>query len=354
MPKKMSDSKRVLIVIVSYNGAEYIGDCLSSVYKSTYPRADFKVLIVDNASTDNTVELIKNQYSDVALIEKEKNVGFVGGNNIGMQYAIDHSYDYVYLLNQDTVVEPNFLDQVVDLAETKNDIAAVQSKLLLFENKEQINSVGNQIHYLGFGFAGGHKTPDRELSVQEITYASGAAMLVRVSVLKDIGLFNKDFFMYHEDTDLGWRMWLAGYRVLLEPSSIVYHKYEFSRSIKKFYYMERNRYLTIFQNYHILTILVILPALLIMDGAMFVYSFFAGWWKENFRVFTWLWSPKAWRMIQKTRRRVQATRKRSDREIIQKFVGRIEFQDLQNPLLNKVANPLFDAYWKVAQKFIWW
>lgn len=345
---------KVLIVILVYNGAEYLRDCLSSLSKISYPKDKLEVLIIDNASTDGSVDYIKNNWAEVRLIENQKNIGFAVGNNIGMQYAIDNNFDYIYLLNQDTVVEHDFLNRVIEIGESDLKIGAVQSKLLLYHDKGKINSTGNEIHYLGFAFAGGYQAPDRELTVREITYPSGASVLLKVEALKLVGLFNHEFFAYHEDTDLGWRLWLGGWKVMLAPKSVVYHKYEFSRSIKKFYYMERNRRLVIFQNYKCPTILFVLPACFLMNLAMFFYSFVGGWWQEEFRVIWYFLKPKSWAKLFKARKQVQKKRKVKDKDIIKRFVGKIEFQDLQNPLLKYIANPIFNFYWQLVKKIIWW
>ncbi|MFA6254798.1 MAG: glycosyltransferase family 2 protein [Patescibacteria group bacterium] len=346
--------KKVLIVILVYNGADFLRDCLSSLAKITYPKDSFEILVIDNASTDASVQYLKNNWADIKLIENKENSGFAAGNNIGLQYGIDNGFDYVYLLNQDTVVSPNFLDEVMAIAQTDEKIGAVQSKLLLYQDQGKINSIGNEIHYLGFAFAGGYQMVDQELAVKEITYPSGACALFRTSVLKQVGLFNADFFMYHEDADLGWRLWLAGWKVMLAPNSVVYHKYEFSRSIKKYYYMERNRYLVMLQNYKMATIFLISPAWLIMDIAMFFYSFIGGWWQEEFNVYAYFFNPRNWGKFIKTRKEVQSKRIVKDKEIIKRFVGKIEFQDLQNPLLKYIANPIFNCYWQVIKKIVWW
>ena len=345
---------KVLIIIVTYNSSDYIGDCLSSLAKITYPKDRFKILIIDNASTDSSINYIKNNFSAIKLIENEKNLGFAKGNNIGFQYAIDNNFDYAYLLNQDTVVKLDFLEEVVKVAQNDSKIGAVQSKLLLYQDKSKINSIGNEIHYLGFAFAGGYKLPDSNIKQREITYPSGASVLFNVSALKKVGLFNAEFFMYHEDVDLGWRLWLDGYKVVLGPDSVVYHKYEFSRSIKKYYYMERNRYLVMFQNYKLATLLLITPACLLMDIAMFFYSFFAGWWKEELKVWFYFFNFKNLSKILKTRAKIQKNRQISDREVIKRFVGKIEFQDLPNPILKYIANPIFNLYWQIIKKIIWW
>lgn len=348
-------NKKVLIVILVWNGvAEFLSDCFSSLKKINYSKEDLEILAIDNNSTDKSVEFIKNNYPEVKIVTNKENIGFAAGNNVGLQYAIDNDFDYVYLLNQDTVVKADFLSEVIAVAETDEKIGAVQSKLLLYQDQGKINSIGNEIHYLGFAFAGGYQRPDQEMTIREITYPSGACTLFRVSALKQVGLFNADFFMYHEDTDLGWRLWLGGYKVMLAPKSVVYHKYEFSRSIDKFYYMERNRYLVLLQNYKIATLLLISPAACLMDIAMFFYSFIGGWWRQEFTVYAYFFKLKNWDKIMQTRQLVQSKRKVKDREVVKRFVGKIEFQDFQNPLLKYIANPVFNFYWQVVKRLIWW
>ena len=347
-------SPKVLVVILVYNGAQYLRDCLSSLTQINYPRDNFEILVIDNASTDDSAAYLKSDWAEIKLVINEENIGFAAGNNIGLRYGIDRGFDYVYLLNQDTAVEPDFLQAAVKLAESDSKIGAVQSKLLLYDDKSKINSIGNEIHYLGFAFAGGYQLPDSGIKEAEITYPSGASVLFKVSALKQVGLFNEEFFMYHEDADLGWRLWLSGFKVMLAPDSVVYHKYEFSRSIKKYYYMERNRYLVILQNYKLATIILISPACLLMDVAMFFYSFIGGWWKEELRVYNYFLLPRSWVKLLKTRKEVQKKRKVGDREIIKRFAGKIQFQDIQNPLLKYIANPVFNLYWQIIKRIIWW
>ncbi|MBN1779206.1 MAG: glycosyltransferase family 2 protein [Candidatus Buchananbacteria bacterium] len=347
-------SKKVLIIIVSYNSSDYIGDCLSSLENIVYPKDDFRILVVDNRSTDNSVEIIKKNFSEIELFESQANLGFVGGNNFGFKYAIQNNFDYVYLLNPDTAVTPGFLDQVVKLAESNQKIGAVQSKLLLYHDQGLINSIGNEIHFLGLAFAGGYKQPDYPMIPKEITYPSGASVLIKVSALKGVGFFNDEFFMYHEDTDLGWRLWLGGYKVMLSPESVVYHKYEFSRNQQKYYYMERNRRLMILQNYKIGTIILILPACVLMGLAMFIYSLFSGWAWQNLKVYWYFFQPSSWIKLFKTRKQIRKKCKITDREMLTRFVGRVEFHDFGNPILKYVVNPIFSLYFWLLKKIIVW
>ena len=352
---------KVAIIILVYNGAQYLGDCLSSLANLNYPKEKLAIIVVDNASTDNSVETVNKKQltvDNLILIKNEVNLGFAAGNNVGIKYAMAQGFDYVYLLNQDTVTEPNFLIEAVKVAESDEQISAVQSRLMLYQKKDVINSIGNQIHYLGFAYAGGHGTPITHYSLPvpsfEITYPSGAAVLLKLSTLEKVGLFNEEFFMYHEDVDLGWRLWLQNYKVMLVWDSVVYHKYEFSKSIKKYYFMERNRYLVLLQNYKMATLLAILPASIVMDISMFIYSIFAGWFSEELEVYKYFFSHKNWEKIFETRQKIQASRKTKDKEIIKRFVGVIKFQDFQNPLLKYFVNPIFDLYWQIVKRLIWW
>lgn len=350
----MNNQPRVLIVVLLYNSAEYIGDVFSSLKKITYPVDRFEILAIDNASTDSSVELVKKFAPSATLIVNKDNLGFAAGNNVGFKYGEKNNFDYVYLLNADTEVEPDFIDKVASLAQSDKKIAAVQSKLLLYKDKTKLNSIGNEIHYLGFGFARGHNTPDRPLKPKDVNYTSGAASLYDLKKLKEVGYFNPDFFMYHEDLDLGWRLWLVGYKSMLAPDSIVYHKYDFSRSIKKYYFMERNRYMLMLQNYRLASLILIFPAWLAMELGLFAYSFVSGFWKEKLRAYAYFFRIKNYKKILATRKLVQSKRKVKDRGAVKRFVGKIEFQDIDNPALKYIANPIFNLYWQIVRLFIWW
>lgn len=398
----MSD-KKVAIIIVTFNASKYLGELFSSIEKIIYPKDKFEIIVVDNASTDDTLEKIRDCFAplhsarndqlnsviarirplaetkqstvngglprspadagslamtNIKLIPQKTNTGFTGGNNIGLQYAIDNGFDYAYMLNQDTVVEPNFIQEAIQVAEGDDKIAAVQSLLLLYDKKDTVNSMGNYIHYLGFAYAGGNGQKAISYKLQatsrEITYPSGAGVLLRLSVLKKIGLLHPELFMYHEDVELGWRMRLCGYKIMLAPKSIVYHKYEFSRSMKKYYYMERNRFIVMLEKYKLATIIVILPALITMEILMFAYSFISGFWKEKLFAYGYFLRPNSWKKIFAERKRNQKMRIATDREIIKRFVSMIESQENTNLLIKYIFNPIFYLYLSVIKIIIFW
>ena len=179
-------------------------------------------------------------------------------------------------------------------------------------------------------------------------------MLVRNSLYQHLGLFDDRFFMYHEDMDLCWRARMHGWRIVLAGRSVVYHKYSFSKSITKYYFMERNRCITLLQNYHILTLILIAPFLLLMEIGLLFQSFRTGWWREKLRVYRYFFSPYVWRDILRKRKEVQSSRAIGDKEATRLFTGRIWYQEINSPLLTYVANPLFSSAWWVLKKLIVW
>ncbi len=348
--------KKVATIIVNYNGQKYLPDLLGSIFSNPPIKVLDEVIVVDNASADGSVGWLKENYPPVKILEQTKNYGFAKGNNLGISWAMAAGCDYVFLLNSDTLVAAGCLDKLVEAMQADAKIAVIQPKILLWPVTDLVNSLGNVINYLGFGYTYGHKTSAKlyHSTLHEINYCSGAACLIRVEVLNKVGLFNEEFFMYHEDLDLGWRFALMGYKNTIEPSAIVYHKYEFSRSIQKYYFMERNRWLVILQNYSLVTLLLILPALLMMELGLLPMAWLGGWHKEKFKVYLYFLQAKNWRRLWQTRRRIQKQRRVKDRLIVKKFSGVIEHQEIPARVVDKIANIFFNSYWQIVKQFIIW
>jgi len=347
---------KVAVVIVNYNGQEYWPALAQSLQTTHYPANDWQVIVVDNASTDNSLTWLKENYQEAVLLPQAKNLGFAEGNNIGMRYALQQGFDYIFLLNQDTEVTPDWLQPLVNLMVSDEQIGAVQPKLYLWPDKDKFNTVGNRIHFLGFGYseASGIEDQNQYKSIREINYPSGAGVLLRCSALEKVGLFNEDMFMYLEDLDLGWRLWLAGYKCLFQPTSMIYHKYEFNRSMKQVFWFERNRLFNLLTNYRLGTLLLIFPGWLLMEIGQFFYALRSGWLKEKIKAYFVFAQPETWIKIGEQRRRVKKLRQVSDRYLLKKFTGEILFQELNNPALIYVANPIFKFYLKVLRFIVIW
>ena len=353
---------RVAIIIVTYNGEQYLDALFESLAADTFPKDRLGIFVVDNASTDDTLEGIGNKESGIKnlqLVKNTVNLGFAGGNNIAIQRAMNEGYEWVMLLNQDTVVKPGFIEAALAVAQRDDRIGAVQPLLMLWPpERQEINSLGNEIHFLGFGFCKGYhdsitnpKTYNLKPITSEITYASGAAVLYRTAALRDVGLFDEDFFMYHEDLDLGWRLWLRNWKSVLAPKATVYHKYNFNPAPYKYYYMERNRLLVLLQNYTWQTLVLVFPAWLIMELGMLGYSIAKGWWREKFKGYAWVLRNLSF-TLQK-RAKIQKNRLVTDREITHRFVGAISYQEIESPVL-KCVNPIFSIFHSITRSFVFW
>lgn len=346
------------VAVITLNYKEYVlkfgREYSESLSKVNYP---FDLFIVDNESTQESRNNIKRIIPQAQIIANDKNLGFAAGNNIAMQRAIEQGYKYILCLNMDVEVEPDFLEILVkDIDQEK--VAAVQARLMLWPEKDKVNSLGNAIHYLGLGYSFGcgdklEIFQDKYLQTREIAYASGAAVLFKTEILKQVGLFENDFFMYHEDLELGWRLRMAGYQSKLSFCSVVYHKYEFKRSVKQFYWMERNRYRTIFENYKILTLILIFPPLIVLELAMLFFSINSGTFKEKIKVYADLFSRECWQEFLKNRKLKQSLRTVKDQEIIKNFTGTLEFQPAKNIFL-KIINPTSNLYFEILKILVIW
>jgi len=203
---------KVSIIIITYNGKQLLEKCLESLFKINYN--NFEVIIVDNNSTDNTIEFITKNYPSIIIIKLDSNKGFAEPNNIGTKTA---KGEYFLFLNNDTVVTPNFISSMIEVMELDRTIGICQS--LLLKPDGSLDSSGDFIDKLGVVY--NSKTKSNE--IREISSARGASMLIHKELFEKLGGFDETFFVSFEDVDLGWRTWILGYRVVLIPTSIVYH-----------------------------------------------------------------------------------------------------------------------------------
>ncbi len=356
---------KIAIVYLSYNTRPYIDEVVSSLENIRYPKDRIEFIIVDNNSPDGSAEVIREKVvpksgvtlPKVMFFPNPTNDGFAAGNNIGINHALLEGADYVFLLNNDAKFHPDALTEAVRVAESDPRIGSVQSLMLLWQKPEIVNSTGGMVHFLGFGFVrdnGRNVATITAKDGEEIAYASGAAVLYRASVLKKVGLLDPYYFLYHEDLELGWRIRLAGCKNVLALKSIVYHHYEFKRSISKFFWMERNRVLVHVGHLKLGTLVLLAPFLLMLEVALFAFSVKGGWWKEKLRVYAALLNPSSWKHVAKKRRESALLRAVPDREIVRMFTGKIEHQETSNPVVDLIANPVLNTVWAVLKLLIVW
>jgi GT2 family glycosyltransferase len=351
---------KVGIILINYKdyAKRFLSDCRDSLRSLDYSRDRFVVYIIDNATSEETREFLRNEYPEAVIITNAENSGWAGGNNLGIARAIADGCGDVVFLNMDVIVESDWLRELVAVSYSDSKIGIVQSKILLHPVKDipRVNSLGNNIHFLMFGFCHGYGEPDSDadLAVKDIPYASGSSMYVRGEVIKKIGMCDESFFMYHDDFDFCVRARLAGFRLVIAPKSRIWHKYEFNRSVRQVYFMERNRQICLLYFYKWPTLLLIFPAFFIYELGIFLFSIKNGYAAAKLVSWRFFFNHKNFKKILSRRRKIQKSRLLSDKELSLNFVGDISFQEIQNPLLKYIANPIFNFYWKIIKMIIFW
>ncbi len=229
----------VSIIILNYNAGELLLNCVESVFKTNYD--NMEVIVVDNASKDQSHLKCKEKFDKIHLIENKENFGYCEGNNVGIRQA---KGDFIVILNPDTIVSTNWLTELMSAYNIVGE-GLYQPKILSLYENNVMQSTGNMLHLFGFGFARDKGVPDNNQrnKIEQIGYASGTCLFTSAKVLKKVGLFDSFLFLYHDDLDLGWRAAHIGIKSYYVPNSLIYHaeSYSLKWSSKKFFWLERNR-----------------------------------------------------------------------------------------------------------------
>ena len=340
---------KVYVIVLNYNGLEHLEACLSSLMNQTF--RDFEVIVADNGSKDGSVDFAKNNFPMVRVLEFKENHGFAKGNNLAMEAAIKEGAEYIALLNYDTEVDKNWLKELLSVIESDSKIGACTSKMLLFNDRDKINSGGGIVNYTGHAWPAGLFEEDiGQFEKRMVDSPCAGAILLRREALDEVGLFDEDYFAYHEDTDLSWRMRLAGYKNYFVPASIVYHKYSPTLGKEKYYLLERNRLMTLLKNYSLRTLILISPGIFFSEMAVLYYALVSGWFKKKLSCYAWNFKNIGGTL--KKREKIQSTRKIPDSKIVQNYKGTMEYENVSNILIDYLFNPIFSGYWKFIRRFV--
>lgn len=363
----MSNSK-VAIIYLSYHSDEFLPDAFEALKKLTYPKDRCALIIVDNphpkyGSSESSIRQIVSANKDflpvTEILVQTENKGFCGGNNIGIRWAIDNGYDYAFLHNQDGYLSPDCIELMVREMETDSNIGCAQAMVML-HGTEKINTAGNSFSYLGFGYIPNFGVEEKSLNlpaVQEVGYASGAALMMRLELVKKYGDLDEELFAYHEDIEYSLRMKYVGFKSVLISRAKFFHKYVFNRNSSKFYFMERNRYALLLMYYKWPTLILLLPIIIIMEVGMDVFFIFEGWLKEKVDFYRYWFNVKNIKLWLEKRKNIQNIRMISDRKFISTTSAVVSFgekQGMNNPLLKYIANPLMVIYKFLVQLIIFW
>ena len=233
----------VHVVILTWNQRETTLACLESLSGITYP--SFRVIVVDNGSTDGTAQAIRKHFPDTEIVVNEQNLGYPGGCNVGLRYALDHGANHIFAINNDVIVDPAILDELMN--EMAPDVGILTPKVYYADESDRVWSVGSRRHPLTLEMT---RKGDEQLDagqwdeVIEQDYLVGCAHLFSRSLLEEIGLLDAGYFLYYDDLDICIRAQRAGYRLLMVPRALMWHKVAASSggvgTPRERYYMARS------------------------------------------------------------------------------------------------------------------
>ncbi len=242
----MEKNPLVSIIIVTHNNQEQIRDCINSVLNQQYQ--SFEILLVDNNSSDDTKKIIKEEFlakfKKIKLIENTENLFYAGGNNVGFKQS---GGNFIAILNPDVTVDESWLQELINSAKMNSDVGLFCSNVLLYDDKSIINACGNEMHLSGLVYSRFFGLTEGECKTETILLPSGVSFMFEKKIVQEIGEslpFQEKFFpMEFSDVDFALRVLSFGKSSVMIPSSKVFHKYKFKMDAKRFYYLEKCRYI---------------------------------------------------------------------------------------------------------------
>lgn len=262
----MSDLPSVTVIVLNYNGTQHLKECFSSLTQVDYPPDKLQLMLVDNASTDGSVEYVRREFPRVRIVQNKENLGFAPGNNIGARAA---ATEYVVFLNNDMAVHAQFVRGLAQAIQSEPGAVCAGAQILNWDGS-QIDFGGAAAHFAGYAYQvdmGKPFNPQVRSEIHPILYACGGAMMVNRQIFLDAGGFDEDYFIYYEDLDLGWRLWVLGYQVVFAPDALVNHRHHgtmdnFSNYRKQVLF-KRNALYSVIKNYDNQNLGRVLPAVLL-------------------------------------------------------------------------------------------
>ncbi len=336
--------KKVSAIIVNWNGKEFLAEAIGSLLKQDY--SDLEILVSDNGSEDGSVEYLRETFPTVRIVENKANLGFGTALNRAMEHATG---DYFLFLNNDLSLKEDCVRHLAQLLYSDNNIGATVPKILFYEKPDKINSFGVGVNYTGMAYPKLVNFPDSD-EFREHETACGGIFMMKREAYEDVGGFEEDFFLYHEDHDLSWRMRLRGWKIMVTPKAVLYHHYHFNKGVRKFYHSERNRLYMLIKNYRGRTLLLVIPALILIEAVEWVHAIWKRWFILKLRSYVEITFLLPQILIKS--RKLQRRRKIDDRQITSLFKGTLNISGIDHPWLENYLSPALDRYWNYIQKWI--
>lgn len=312
----------VSIIIVSWNGKKWLDTCLSSIFAQTYK--SFEVIVVDNGSTDDTIPWLQDTYPQVVIVKLDHNYGFADGNNKGYEKSRG---EFVYFLNNDTELSTHAIKELVKVLSSDARTAGVQSKLLLMEKKNTLDTIGAFLTPTGFLYHNAFAHPNNPSYDKEIPLYTlkGASMMFKRDALDSVSmqgyLFDPDYFAYFEETDVCHRLWIRGYTLKYAPQAVVWHHMGATSSSMETSFVQfhsfKNRVMTYLKNMEWRTLTWLMPFHFLVSEffafTMLLRGNVSVWWCIQK---AWWWNVSHWSEIGKKRNNIQSTRTVADSRLL--------------------------------------
>jgi GT2 family glycosyltransferase len=334
----------VSCVVLAYGEEPWLERAVTALLASEGVEVD--VIVVDNGCTGDAVDRLCSR-PGVTVFRPGTNLGFPGGCNAG---AAEATGEVLAFINSDAVVCPTALLHLAGVA-LRPEVGIATASLRLGGAVDRLNSGGNEIHFLALSWSGCFGEPAEWYRAErEVAGSSGAAMAIARAVWERIGGFEATYFLYHEDAELSLRCWQQGLSVVYVPEAVVVHHYEFSRNPRKFYLIERNRLILLLTLFERRALILVAPALVVLEIAMLGLAVRQGWFRD--KLAGWAWILRNWRWVRNRRREVQQARTRSDRELSARFASEVNPGNFSVGRWIDPVNRVLAAYWRIVRRLL--
>jgi len=339
-----TEQPRVSVIVVTYNNRDDISACLRSLQDAD-GADECEIIVVDNLSTDATLDYVREHHPLVHSASAGRNGGFGAGVNYGARLATG---TYLAVVNPDAVVDHDWLHPLIDTLESYLRAGLVTPTVLLMGTNDRVNACGNDVHLTGLTFCAGlnRPAPPRDTPAQPVAAISGAAFALRRALWEECGGFDERFFMYLEDTDLSLRVQRMGYDVLHVPSSRVWHRYEVRVSATKLYHLERNRLLMLRKNLSPRTLAILSPALLLTEAITWAYCAYNG---AAYVGAKWRSYRRVWRECFAAGRGSTRPTQGTDHDLLRTLDTRLAIEQLQTGSIARVLNYILTAWYMLCR-----
>ncbi len=345
--------ERVVVLVCGYNQRHYLQDCFAALRRQTQ-RPD-QVFYLDNQSTDGSADFVEQAFPECVVWRMTGNLGFAAANNRGMERAFSEGAELCILLNSDTEADAGFIAAMVETyrqaAVGGGNPGLVQATVLLADSRDRINTTGNALHYLGYGFCRDWwKLHDASMPDREILSVSGAALLISRDYHEAVGGFDEAFFIYNEDQDLSWRGLLLGFRHRVSAKAIVYHKYTYREHAFKMYHSEKNRLSMLVKNYTTHTLVLLAPMLLVNEVLLLAHAAGKGWFGAKLRAYGYF--LRNFRRLWADRREIAVRRRVDDAAIFRRMDSALEFHAYRGVLMRFAITPMMRGYYRMVHFWV--